>query len=99
MQMCEIPIRIARRRDAFIHLHDMHRVPRHILGRERSQHLPRRASAAHRQHELPACLNALASYPRDHRGRLPATASTSASTSIFMGLIVAGTLRVPNRSG
>src|SRR5262245_66671073 len=47
IQVCEIAIQVALRRDAFVYLNDMHVVPRQIFLRQDTKHLPWSTAAAH----------------------------------------------------
>ena len=53
--MREIAVRVLRRGHAFVHLHDMHAVPRQIFSCQDTKHVPRRVAAAHGQDEAAPC--------------------------------------------
>ena len=65
LQVREIAIRVARRGNAFVDLHNLHLPPRHFFIGQQPQHLPRRAPAADGHHKLPARANSGARFRRD----------------------------------
>ena len=59
-EMREVSVGVSRRRDALVHLDDMHVGPGHVLIGECSQHLPRGVTPADSHHEAAARPDGLA---------------------------------------
>ena len=64
----QVAVGVAGGRDALVHLEEVHARPRHVLARERAQHQPRRAAAAHGEGEAPARRDRGAGLRGDDRG-------------------------------
>src|SRR3954470_16424385 len=70
LYMSEIAIMMPGRRDAIIHLNQVHIFPRDVFARQLAQHLPGRAPAAHRENKLPARKDRISGRSGNDLGRL-----------------------------
>ena len=70
-QVGEVTVGITSRGDAFVHLHQMHTIPRHIFASKRPQHLPRCVTATDGHYETAARGHGFPRLSRDDFGRLP----------------------------
>src|SRR5580704_5107737 len=64
-QMSEISVGIAFRRDSFVHLNDMHTLPRHIFFSEIAKHDPRGFAATHCHDKFAASRNRVSRFFSD----------------------------------
>ena len=78
VQVRQVAVGISRRGDALVHLDHVHALPGHVLVRQRPQHQPRRAAAAHGHDEAPA--------RRDRRPAPPSAMTAAAFVGHRIGI-------------
>src|SRR5262245_10064757 len=82
-EVSEVPVGVARRRDALVHLDDVRLLPGHRLVGQGAQHLPRRVTAADGDDEPAPGGHGRPSFGRDEHGR---RASHRASVGQYLDL-------------